>query len=117
MAEGDFSALLPKTVIKDPTTGLPFPNNKIPLTSINPIGQALAKFYPTPTSATAPGLFPAHNYNFNQPQVDSLNLGSLRFDHMFSAKDTINASYNDFEDSQLTQDNTVCGSRAVPGFD
>ena len=115
MVDGDFSSI--KTVIKDPTTGVPFGGNKIDPKLISPIGQALAKFYPAPTLSTAAGSLPVNNYSFNQPQIDHLNLGSLRIDHMFSPKDTINGTYNDFQDSQLTQNNTVCGSRVIPGFD
>ncbi len=116
MADGDFSSI--RTTIRNPfSNNAPFDQNKIPQSLINNIGQALAKYYPTPTSSTASGQLPSSNYAFNQPQVDALNLGSLRIDHTFSNKDTLSATYNDFEDSQLTQNNTVCGSRVVPGFD
>ncbi|HEY2016407.1 MAG TPA: TonB-dependent receptor [Bryobacteraceae bacterium] len=116
MLTGDFSGI--SQVITNPLAGnAPFPGNKIPANLISPIGQALANYYPIPTSPTPAGKLPSNNYVFNQPQIDHLNLGSLRIDHTFSAKDTLNASYNDFEDSQLTQNNTVCGSRVIPGFD
>src|ERR1051326_2810834 len=59
------------------------------------------------------GKLPVNNYVFNQPQVDNLNLGTLRLDHVFSAKDTLSGYYNDFEDSQLTQNKTVFRSRGV----
>ena len=116
MLSGDFSGI--SQVITNPLgANAPFPGNRIPANLINPIGQALANYFPAPTSATPAGKLPSNNYTFNQPQVDHLNLGSLRFDHMFSTRDTLSATYNDFEDSQLTQNNTVCGSRVIPGFD
>ncbi len=115
MVTGNFSGI-PKTII-DPTTGLAFPGNIIPTSRLSPAGLFLAKLYPTPTSATPAGQLPTNNYTFNEPQQDSLNLGSIRLDHTFSARDSVNVSYNDFEDNTLTQDNTVCGSRVVPGFD
>jgi hypothetical protein len=115
MTNGDFSGITKKVI--DPTNGQQFPGNVIPTNRIDPAGQYLAKLYPAPTAVTAAGALPANNYTFNEPQVDSLNLGSLRIDHSFSDKDTLNASYNDFEDNTLTQFNTVCGSRSVPGFD
>ncbi len=115
MVNGDFSSI-PRTIL-DPTTGMQFPGNVIPASRISPAGQFLARLYPVPTSATPAGSLPTNNYTFNEPQVDSLNLGSIRIDHSFSDKDTLNASYNDFEDNTLTQNNTVCGSRVVPGFD
>ncbi len=115
MVNGDFSGI--KTAIVDPTTKQPFLGNVIPQSRMSPEGQFLAKLYPAPTAPTPAGAQPANNYTFNEPQVDSLNLGSLRIDHTFSDKDTLNASYNDFEDNTLTQDNAVCGSRTIPGFD
>jgi hypothetical protein len=115
MIAGDFSAT-GKTV-KDPTTGVAFPGDVIPPSRFNPAGLFLAKLYPTPTASTPSGQQPTNNYTFNEPQVDSLNLGSIRVDHQFSEKDTLSVSYNDFEDNTLTQDNTVCGSRVIPGFD
>jgi hypothetical protein len=115
MIGGDFSST-GKTV-NDPTTGKPFPNNAIPASRFNPAGQYLAKLYPVPTVGTPNGTQPTNNYTFNEPQVDALNLGSIRVDHQFSEKDTVSVTYNDFEDNQLTQNNTVCGSRVIPGFD
>ncbi len=115
MVNGDFSGI-PRNII-DPTTGQRFLNNQIPATRISPAGQYLAKLYPAPTASTAPGTLPTNNYTFNEPQVDSLNLGSLRIDHSFSEKDILNGSYNDFEDNTLTQANAVCGTRLIPGFD
>ena len=115
MVTGDFSGI--SKAIIDPTTGKQFPGNVIPASRLSPEGLYLAKLYPTPTLATAAGQLPTNNYTFNEPQVDSLNLGSIRADHTFSEKDTLNVTYNDFEDNTLTQNNTVCGSRVVPGFD
>ncbi len=45
---GDFSSLLPTTVIKDPLTGAPFPGNVIPQNRLSPAAQALLKFSPVP---------------------------------------------------------------------
>ncbi|HMF76167.1 MAG TPA: carboxypeptidase regulatory-like domain-containing protein [Bryobacteraceae bacterium] len=115
MVNGDFSGI--SRAIIDPTNGQPFLGNKIPTNRINPAGQFLAKLYPAPTAATAAGALPANNYTLNEPQIDSLNLGSIRIDHSFSERDVLNASYNDFEDNTLTQNNNVCGSRTIPGFD
>ena len=121
MINGDFRQLL--TLAKpihvlNPSTAKDFSTpNVIDPALINPIGRALANFYPTPTSPTPPGQQPANNYVFNQPQLDTLNLGSLRIDHTFSTKDNLSATYNDFEDSQISQNNVVCGSRVIPGFD
>jgi hypothetical protein len=39
--QGDLSSLLPGTVIRDPLTGQPFPNNQIPLSRISPNALAI----------------------------------------------------------------------------
>ena len=60
MRQGDFSELLnPSNVyygkvvqIKDPTTGLPFPNNVIPADRLSPSGLGILKAWPTPNLAT-----------------------------------------------------------------
>ncbi len=115
MVSGDFSGIA--RVINDPLTGKAFPGNMIPASRFDPAGLFLAKFYPVPTITTPAGQLPTNNYTFSQPQVDGLNLGSVRVDHQFSDKDSVNLSFNDFEDNTLTQNNTVCGSRVIPGFD
>ncbi len=121
MVNGDFRRLLtlakPIKVL-NPFTGKDFSTpNVIDSSMISPVGKALAAFYPTPTNPTPTGQIPANNYNFNQAQLDTLNLGSMRVDHTFSAKDTLYGSYNDFEDTQISQNNVVCGNRVIPGFD
>ena len=47
---GDFSALLPGTQLKNPITGQPYPNNQIPQSQENIVATNLfaSKFYPTP---------------------------------------------------------------------
>jgi len=65
---GDFSNSLAASgafiVIKDPTTQSPFPGNKIPASQINPVGQAILNFMPTPNYAPSPGSPDYLNYNF-----------------------------------------------------
>ncbi len=48
--KGDFSALLPKTVIHDPATGLPYPNNIIP-TPVDPLSYKLYQKYLQPLAS------------------------------------------------------------------
>jgi hypothetical protein len=50
---GDFSGLRRNgalVVIRDPLTGLPFPGNIIPANRINPVGQKIMGYMPTPDS-------------------------------------------------------------------
>ena len=60
MRQGDFSELLnPSQVfttarsvtIKDPTTGIPFPDNIIPKSQLSPNGLGILKAYPVPNLA------------------------------------------------------------------
>jgi hypothetical protein len=74
--QGDFSSLLPKTVIKDPKTGIPFPNNVIPQQNMDPIGAALLNLYPLPTSAGV-----ASNLLSNSLTVLNEDQATLRMDY------------------------------------
>src|SRR6476620_6355055 len=49
MFTGDFSELLPGTIIYDPNTGQPFPGNVIPASRIDPISKSLLQYYPSAT--------------------------------------------------------------------
>ncbi len=40
-------------VVNDPTTGLPYANNIIPTSQLNPVGLKIASYYPNPSSAPA----------------------------------------------------------------
>ena len=66
MFAGDFSEILPGTVIYDPTTGQPFPGNVIPAGRIDPISKNLLSYY---HAATLPGL---------QQQLRAGQLGAVR---------------------------------------
>jgi predicted heme/steroid binding protein len=63
MRQGDFSELLSPTnvyynkvmAIKDPTTGVPFPNNVIPKNMLSPSGLGILKAWPAPNLATPVG--------------------------------------------------------------
>ena len=46
MFQGDFSQA--PMVVKDPTTGQPFPSNIIPASKVSPVVQKLQQYYPKP---------------------------------------------------------------------
>lgn len=120
MLKGDFRSLLARATpirVLNPITGQDFGTpNVIDAGLINPIGKALAAFFPAPTSPTPTGQLPANNYNFQAARRDSADQGSLKIDHTFSPKDAITGSYNDFDDRTFDPFNIVCGSRVIPGF-
>jgi hypothetical protein len=90
MRAGDFSQLLnqtSRTVIRDPLTGQPFPNNVIPQARLNSVPlQVQQKYIPTPNRGGAndlnQNLSILHPYPFDLYKVD---YWSGRIDHEFSA--------------------------------
>jgi hypothetical protein len=88
---GDFSATTTTTgvliPIKDPTTGLQFPNNKIPASQIDRTGLAMMNLFPLPNTTDPTG---QRQYNalfvnpYEQPRHDRI----LRVDYPISSKAT-----------------------------
>jgi hypothetical protein len=88
MRAGDLSAYLPKTVVKDPTTGSPFPNNQIPLNRIAPLSTAVLNYFdPLPNYGAAGAI--ANNYELAFPTPISSNQGDMRLDQTLTSKQTI----------------------------
>jgi hypothetical protein len=87
---GDFSGLLPGTVIYDPTTGQPFPNNQIPTNRINAVSNALQeRFYPLPNFGD-PSVLVSQNYReLKSRPWDIPKYWVVRGDHHFSEKDIV----------------------------
>ena len=85
---GDLSSLLPGTVIRDPVTKLPFPNNQIPLSRISPtaLGILNSPDYPLPnrdvTGVTG-------NYVSDSLSTTRAHQGDLRLDWNASANDKL----------------------------
>jgi hypothetical protein len=71
---GDFSQSVASTgkpvIIYDPTTGAPFPGNKIDPTRVNPIAAALLNYYPRPN-------LPGQTRNFQLPTTSYRNTNSI----------------------------------------
>jgi hypothetical protein len=71
---GNFSQLLPTIVLRDPSTGLPFPGNI--LTGISPIAQQLLKYFPP---ANQPGLVNNYVLQTSVPQnTDNFGVRVMR---------------------------------------
>lgn len=91
---GDFSALLPSTVIKDPTNGKPFTNNMIPKDRLNATALAIQDmFYPLPNFGNN-SVFQTANYRqiVTHP-FDPNNYWTTRVDHRFSEKQFVYGRY------------------------
>jgi hypothetical protein len=77
MRNGDFSALLPGRVIRDPLTGLPFQGNVIPPHRISAQGRALLNAFPLPTPGYQLG---ANNYIGNPSVFNNQRKDSIKID-------------------------------------
>src|SRR5262249_13309149 len=86
---GDFSqsfnAQGQPVTIYDPTTGQPFPGNKIPTAQLNPIALSLMQYYPLPN---APGS--RNNYQVPLTTVQNSDNLNTRLNYTLTKKDRIN---------------------------
>jgi hypothetical protein len=80
---GDFSALLPGTQLKNPITGQPYPNNQIPQSQENIVATNLfaSKFYPTPINGQ-----PINNAVNVVTQAYNADQGDFKVDYNVSEK-------------------------------
>ena len=71
-------------MIKDPLTGLPFPNNQIPAERISPVSRAaLQNLWPLPNTGSPNAI--ANNYSSNMPTPIRSNQEDFRIDHNSAA--------------------------------
>lgn len=82
---GDFSALA--TPIRDPLTGVAFPGNIIPTSRINPATNYFLQFIPAANTAQGTFVYAA-------PFRSDADQGNARYDHVFSAKDSVAVRYS-----------------------
>lgn len=74
--------------IRDPRTGLPFPDNIIPTNRLDPIAQALVKYYAAPNNPN-----PAQNFTTNVSSRNDYDSGLFRFDYRLSNKNDLMVRY------------------------
>lgn len=81
--QGDFSSI-PGITIVDATSKMPFANNIIPESRLNPLGVKFANFYPAPNSSD-----PARNY-YAMPSTEIDNdIFATRIDHKISTNNNL----------------------------
>lgn len=89
--QGDFSSLLPGTVIRDPfNNNTPFPNNVIPTSRLNPVALKIQDlYYPLPNFGNT-SVFQSQNFRqqLTRP-FDPSTYWTTRLDHRFSDRDFI----------------------------
>jgi hypothetical protein len=88
---GDFSGLLPGTVVKDPFNGgAPFPGNVIPSNRLNAVSQKIQDlYYPLPNAGSATTLQSQNYRSMLSREFDPSTYWTTRIDHRFSDKDFI----------------------------
>ncbi|HSR05539.1 MAG TPA: hypothetical protein VLM42_00190, partial [Bryobacteraceae bacterium] len=92
MVNGNFSALLPTTIIRSLFTGLPYAGNVIPQSDINPIGQKIARLYPAPNLPSTS----TSSAQFGSSLVKSQDYSTMdvRIDQHISDKDFFYGRYS-----------------------
>src|SRR5204862_8159144 len=83
---GDLSGY--NKTIRDVSSGQPFPNNIIPTNRLDPIAQALAKYYPAPNNPN-----PAQNFSANFSGSNDYDSGLFRFDWQLTNKHALMVRY------------------------
>ena len=83
--QGDFSSLLPGTVIRDPFDNAPFPGNQIPASRVNPVSRRIQeRFFPLPNFGD-PSRLVSQNYRENKVRpFDPNTYYTIRIDHRLS---------------------------------
>ena len=103
---GNFGA----TTVRDPDSQVPFPNNVVPTSRINPNMQKLVNIYPVGNQGTA-------NYVFNAPQPSNVHQEVFRVDYNLDDKNHINVHYvHDYYEQLNNLTNLVEFLRQIPGL-
>jgi hypothetical protein len=101
---GDFSSCVPACPqLYDPATGLPFPNNQIPVSMFDPASAALLKILPVPDNAEGRVTIPKN-------QGQRFNQFIVKVDQQLGANNQLSARYfiDDFnEESQFVPGNIL----------
>ncbi|MEP7273510.1 MAG: TonB-dependent receptor, partial [Acidobacteriota bacterium] len=87
MRTGDFSAE-PNVTVRDPLTGLPFQNNKIPDSRISPIAKQFLTLYPLPNTGATDRLRVANYIRNSSSSLDSKQY-DIRIDHYLTKNQSV----------------------------
>ncbi|MEX2304322.1 MAG: TonB-dependent receptor [Bryobacterales bacterium] len=90
MFNGDFSGM---SAVLDPSTGQPFPDNRIPQNRISQFANAGREYYPAPNSTVLPN----SNYLAVVPNPTEMNQVTTRIDYNISEKDRLNGTITFFK--------------------
>jgi Carboxypeptidase regulatory-like domain/TonB dependent receptor len=94
------------SIVYDPLTGLPFPDNKIPASRISAAGARFAQFYSTPNIVTPTGL--GNNFSYSSPSYQVDPRWEIRIDYQAGSKDHLMFRY--YPNHNSTSPSTVNGT-------
>jgi Carboxypeptidase regulatory-like domain len=97
---GNFSDLLPTTIIYDPVTQNPYPNNIIPVGSIDPISATYAKLFPT--NSSCPSGPQSCTFAHTPTRTQFQSTFDIRVDQHFNAKNYLYSRYSWNDTSTFT---------------
>lgn len=122
MKTGDFSALLPGTVIYDPASittvngqlvRTPFRGNIITADRFDKVGLAILNLYPNPNGPVTPR---AGSFTSSPGKSDDFDQYTGRLDHRFSEKDSIFGRYTFSKEDRFDTFDPFCSLTNVPGW-
>ncbi|MCI0626618.1 MAG: TonB-dependent receptor [Acidobacteria bacterium] len=87
---GDFSGLAP---IRDPFSGQPFPNNRIPTERFSAVSRELLKFTSDPNGPGTGAAGLGNNFTVNVPTRESYDRYSVRIDSQLTSNDKITGRF------------------------
>lgn len=91
--KGNFSQLLPSTVIINPATGVAYPNNTIGGTGAFSTLSSVAQAFQTNYFPTAPSTYGNNNYSILLSGPEHINREDYKIDHHFSEKSILSGRY------------------------
>jgi len=101
---GDFSQSLDLNnrviAITDPTSGQPFPGNRIPASRIDPNGAALLKVFPTPNFFDRTLSAGRYNYVFQTENKTPQRTETLKIDYPVTSRNLVTVNFTDYSDVQ-----------------
>ena len=113
MFTGDFSSILANgTIVYDPTTKTPFPNNVIPTNRLDPISL---KFLPYYRSSILPGL--SNNYTQLNASPNNRDGFILRMDWVESANSQWSGRYSWGDENLATTGLSIAGSKILTNYE
>ncbi len=111
MRNGDFSA--EGVTLVDPLTGMPFPNDTIPSSRINPVAQKVLSLYPLPNAGNL-DVSHAANYIVNRDTSYHSDQYDVRIDQYLTSKQSIFGRWTWKDIDQMSANDLLVPSSSDP---